>query len=377
MIPSNLLSIPAVINYLASLHGLILALVIHRKSLRAFDANALLSWLLGLSSLSLAGATFYNGGGFRIWPHLLLFFDPFVLILPPLIYLYVQSRIHGMLSFRAGLAVHLIPFLINLVILFPFYTMPATEKIAYFIRHLQHPHPVSPVMAPRILFPIFYIAISILVLTRHTQSLPQSPRSSHQKNLRWLWHLLIGILVVWGAVTLIHFYIPVGVSEEEFSHLCNLLSSLFIFAMGYRVLLHPEILNRDISGAIPPKYEKTGVTDADAEQIWLRLEDCMESLQPYLEPSLALKTLAGYISVPQHQLSQVINQKSGDGFHSFLNEYRIRHACRLIDANPEDKLLSIAFASGFQSLSTFNRVFRDLTGQSPSQYRDRKAAIPS
>lgn len=373
----SLLSLTAVVNYLASFHGFILALIIRRKSHRALDANALLSCLLGLSSLALAGATIYNGGGYRSWPHLLLLFDPFILLIPPLIYLYVQSRIHGVLSWRAGLTVHLLPFLINLVILFPFYAMPAKAKIGYFILHLQHPHPVSLIMAPRILTPFFYIVLSILVLMQYTRTLPRNPQHAHLRNLLWLWHLLIGVLIVWSSIALIHVYIPVKISEEEFNHLCNLLSSLFIFALGYRVLLHPEILSRDISGVEPPKYEKTGVSETDAELIWLNLEKCMESQQPFLEPSLTLKSLADQVSVSQHQLSQVINQKSGDRFHAFLNHYRIRKAQQLIESKTDEKLLSIAFASGFQSLSTFNRVFKEMTGLSPSQYRNKKEIHPS
>lgn len=375
MKPVSLLSLTAVVNYLAGLHGFILALIIHRKSHHPHDANALLSWLLGLSSAILAGATFYNGGGFRIWPHLVVAFDPFVLLIPPLLYLYVQSRIHGALHWRITHALHLLPALVNLTILFPFYTMPAAKKIDYFLHRLQHPHAVGPIMAPRIVFPFFYVLLSILVLMRHRRSLPRNPLPPHQRNLLWLWHLLLGILAVWSAIALIHVYIPVGISEEEFSHLCNLLSSLFIFALGYRVLLHPEILHRDISGTEPAKYEKTGLAESDAQRIWHELELYMGARQPFLEPTLSLKELAERIAVPQHQLSQIINQKSGAGFYGFVNGYRIDQARRLMERNPQDKLLTVAFASGFQSLSTFNRVFKDMTGLSPSRYREKAKTV--
>jgi len=366
----SLLTPTSLANYLAALHGLILALIVWRKRHFPGDANTLLALLLGLSSYLLAGATFYNGGGYLLRPHAVVLFDPLVLLFPPLLYLYVQTRIQGSLSWNWRQVVHLLPFGFNLFILMPFYLLPAEGKITYFMAHLRHPHPLSLVLAPRILIPICYMIMSLVVLFRHARTVPRSINTVHTRNLLWLWHLLIGILLVWGVICLVHLYIPIRISEEEFSHLSNLLSALFIFALGYRVLLHPEILHRELTGAEPPKYEKSGITQDGVDLIWKRLEDDMVFQKPFLDPALTLKTLADHLQVPPHQLSQVINQRSGERFNPFLNRHRVRHAMHMMAQQPESKILTIAFASGFQSLSTFNRVFREQTGMSPAQYRN-------
>jgi AraC-like DNA-binding protein len=360
----------AVINYMAALHGLILALVIGRKSLQRFDANTLLALLLGISSYGLAVSTLYNGGFYEIWPHLLILFDPLIMLVPPLIYLYVHSRIAGHIHWRPIHFAHLIPFFLNGVLWLPFYLMNSHDKVRFYLENLQHPKLLSLVMLPRILVAFAYIFASLAALVSHTRSLAKAPGDAHRKNLSWLWHLLVGVLFVWGTISLLHLYIPTRISEEELNHLSNLLSSAFIFAMGYRVLLHPEILHREMAPQEPVKYQKTGLGDEEAEEIWRRLERVMAQEQPHLNGKLTLQGLADQLLLPGHQLSQVINQKGAANFNSYLNGHRIRAAQEMMRSHPDQKLLAIAFACGFSSLSTFNRVFRETTGQSPSEYRE-------
>jgi AraC-like DNA-binding protein len=100
----------------------------------------------------------------------------------------------------------------------------------------------------------------------------------------------------------------------------------------------------------------------------------MEEKKPYLDPGLTLPQVAEMMEVPPHNLSQVINERMEQNFYQFVNSYRLEEAKRRL-SHPDtlyDKLIKIAFDSGFNSLPTFNRVFKDLIGESPSQYRNRK-----
>ena len=49
------------------------------------------------------------------------------------------------------------------------------------------------------------------------------------------------------------------------------------------------------------------------------------------------------------------------------------NACDLLE-NPDRRISEIAFAVGFQSLSQFNRIFKKLSGRSPTQYRAAQAS---
>lgn len=57
--------------------------------------------------------------------------------------------------------------------------------------------------------------------------------------------------------------------------------------------------------------------------------------------------------------------------NEFLNQLRLQHAMNLLRSTNES-MLDLAFASGFQSLSTFNKNFKRFTGQSPREYRKTK-----
>src|SRR5690554_6403850 len=94
--------------------------------------------------------------------------------------------------------------------------------------------------------------------------------------------------------------------------------------------------------------------------------------RPYLDSDLTLPKLAKDLNVTTHHLSQVINEMHGKNFFNFINKYRVAEVKRKIE-DPKYKnysLLGIAYESGFNSKSAFNRVFKSLTGKTPSQYWD-------
>ena len=100
-----------------------------------------------------------------------------------------------------------------------------------------------------------------------------------------------------------------------------------------------------------------------------RVVQFMEVERPYLEPELTLGQLADRLSTNTSWLSRVINSGCGQNFNDFINEYRVREAERLLRA-PQFRhytLLAVALEAGFNSKSTFNRVFRKLRGITPGQ----------
>ncbi|MGI4874273.1 MAG: helix-turn-helix domain-containing protein [Janthinobacterium lividum] len=95
----------------------------------------------------------------------------------------------------------------------------------------------------------------------------------------------------------------------------------------------------------------------------------MAADQPWLEPELTLTELAQRLHTPAGVLSKVINAGCGQNFNDFVNTYRVAEARRKL-ADPRFghySLLGVALESGFNSKSTFNRVFKKLTGQAPGE----------
>ena len=91
----------------------------------------------------------------------------------------------------------------------------------------------------------------------------------------------------------------------------------------------------------------------------------------YLEPELTIDALAATIVCSRHHLSQALNEKLGKSFYDCVNHYRVEEAKLLLadDGRAAHKITSIAYDAGFNSISTFNDVFKKNTGVTPSQYR--------
>jgi AraC-like DNA-binding protein len=95
----------------------------------------------------------------------------------------------------------------------------------------------------------------------------------------------------------------------------------------------------------------------------------MADERPWLEPELTLTELAQRLRTNPALLSKVINAGCGQNFNDFVNTYRVQEARRKL-ADPRFghySLVGVALESGFNSKSTFNRVFKKLLGQAPSE----------
>jgi AraC-like DNA-binding protein len=119
------------------------------------------------------------------------------------------------------------------------------------------------------------------------------------------------------------------------------------------------------------KYEKSTLKPEDAEKYFEKLQSTMQADKPYLENNLTLPALAGKMKISVHHLSQIINDKARQNFFEFINSYRVEEAQRLF-RDPQKQQLTIAaicYETGFNSLSSFNTLFKKLSGVTPSQYR--------
>jgi len=95
----------------------------------------------------------------------------------------------------------------------------------------------------------------------------------------------------------------------------------------------------------------------------------------YLNPNLNLATLSEKTGIAPKTISAVLNQHLQKSFNEFVNGYRVNEFKEKI-VQPEMNNLTIAgiaFECGFNSQATFQRTFKELTGQSPSDFRKTAA----
>ena len=127
-----------------------------------------------------------------------------------------------------------------------------------------------------------------------------------------------------------------------------------------------------------PRREHYGIQADQLKQLTKQLTDLMETKQPFLNPNLTRLALAQQMGISSKHLSYIINEGVGKSYNDFVNHYRIEYACKLLkdDAYRDRSILDIALETGFSSKSTFNRLFRLQTGQTPSQLRKQHKNQP-
>lgn len=99
-----------------------------------------------------------------------------------------------------------------------------------------------------------------------------------------------------------------------------------------------------------------------------KIEQLINEGELYLNPDLTLKRLAQKIGIPTRQITEVVNQQTGQNVSQFINQYRIEYAKKqLIESNKT--ITEIFMDAGFHTKSNFNREFLRITKQTPSDYR--------
>jgi len=116
--------------------------------------------------------------------------------------------------------------------------------------------------------------------------------------------------------------------------------------------------------------QKSSLSDKMQEELLERIYAVMEDVSVVCDPELTVEKLADLVQSNRAYVSHVINNTTKNNFRAFLNEYRIREAQRLISETDFSKytLETIVQKTGFKSRSTFNSVFKEITGVNPNFY---------
>ncbi len=85
---------------------------------------------------------------------------------------------------------------------------------------------------------------------------------------------------------------------------------------------------------------------------------------------LSLSQVAQAVNMSSFYFCKVFKRETGLTFTEFLARMRVEAVKKLL-LNPHKRVSEAAYEAGFQSLSQFNRVFRRIVGDAPSDYRDK------
>lgn len=120
-----------------------------------------------------------------------------------------------------------------------------------------------------------------------------------------------------------------------------------------------------------PKYKKSGLDEKQLKRVLDKVSQLMEEEKLFRRGDLTLEHISLRTGISRHYISQALNEIAGKHFYAWVNLYRA-HDVRTSLENPSLNTLSVlelSSRSGFNSKSSFISYFKQLTGQTPSQYR--------
>jgi ABC-type antimicrobial peptide transport system permease subunit/AraC-like DNA-binding protein len=304
------------------------------------------------------------GNYFPRWSWLPLHFS---LALGPLIYFYVLKITCPQYKFRWKDLLYFSPLLLELgAQLLEIKESVRTGAAAYETQTFHYVNPVLQVLA--FFSVIIYLYYSFRLIERFYRRLKFNDVSDRYRyELRWLRNLLIGFSLLWllwiPFTAADYFYYHNQLSIHAYYPLYLLLAVMAI-RMAAAAFLRPEV------GAPVPAIPVSKPAALKQKGIWLK--KAMEVNLFYQDAELNLRSLAEKLDIHPHELSRIVNEALKKNFNDFINEYRIREVARKMEdpAYGRLTLLGIAFDSGFNSKTTFNRTFRQMIGKSPAEYKN-------
>ena len=133
---------------------------------------------------------------------------------------------------------------------------------------------------------------------------------------------------------------------------------------------------RDLEPA-PATAPQRPAASADLAPALARLTALLEEERICEQEGLSLGGLAKRVGLPEYRLRKLIHEQLGyRNFNALIHDYRIREACRQLSdpALRRTPILTIALSVGYSSINTFSRGFREITGVTPSAWREANLA---
>ena len=105
-----------------------------------------------------------------------------------------------------------------------------------------------------------------------------------------------------------------------------------------------------------------------------RLNQVYEYVLKNFRRKILLEELADLLCMTPTSFSRFFTMKNNKPFSKFVAEIRIKHACKLL-TETEDSISQICYECGFNTLSNFNKQFKDIMLKKPTQYKEEFLSI--
>ncbi len=368
---------------LGAIQGFIVSCLLFfaQKNRRSNRILAALIFLMALAGFNLYGGykDWFGSGLLRLIPQLI----PLVVVMPigPLIYFYVQSLLDAEFKITKQQRRHFWPVVIDVVpqltlLVFVVCIMlkVCTNNTAPWGSFIDDYNVYADI--PRWMSVTFYVWLSAKYLEQYKIKHPGA-LNGREVNYKWL-HQFIRAFIIF-QVTWLVYLVPYVIPRYTNWMLDTFMwfpvyipMAVLIYWLGIRgyVVSYQQVL---ADKKVP--VNNNSLPAGLIEQVTASLTKAMELDKIYFNPNCSLALVSERTGFAAKIISAVLNQHLQKSFNEFVNGYRIAAFKEKI-LQPETSNLTIAGIAtdcGFNSLATFQRLFKEITGQSPTAYR--KAAM--
>lgn len=377
-------------------HGLVFAFLLLRKGIINNDKPAFwLSLFAFLSSLYIAPFMLGYAGWYSNDPYRsILFYIPFqqLLLMPPVLYIYCKTLFDKSFVFQKKDGVHFLPALLYLL-----YTLAIaiTDKAvlgyAYFYEDGRDKDFSLWYQLAGFGSLVFYLVKSLKLYKQYRFFTFNTVSYADALTFKWAQRFLSFLLllvIIRGAFFIINpewaefgrkfwYYATFSVLfyAVTISGYVNSIRSITSFSDWSEMPgSNQNEPNQSDSLAAEQEHTDEKIQLPDLDSWKQQIETLMLSDKLYENPELSITDISTKLNTHSKRISQVINQGFGMNFNDFINRYRVEAVVDKMNegGHLNQTLLSLAFESGFNSKSTFNRAFKRTTGMSPNEYVEKK-----
>ncbi len=205
---------------------------------------------------------------------------------------------------------------------------------------------------------IVYVTVSV---QRYNKALTDNYSNVDHLNVKWLLSVT-ALMTVCVSVWLLS-CVYTSWRNDTLYYFLSLILWIVIYYYG-RNQRTPEKSEVEAVGNELTEIERLYLLDFSEQ-----LRIAMEEKQLYLNPDITIVELALEIGSNRTYLSNYLNQVLGTNFYDYVNGWRIKYAQSLLVDDPQLSVADVRERSGFNSKSTFNRLFVKYTGKTPSEYK--------
>jgi AraC-like DNA-binding protein len=324
------------------------------------------------------GELFIAVGAYQLAPNLAGVQLPLRMLLAPALYFYTCSLIEVPKVDVRSVCYAISGPLVLVAIMLRFFNISTEDKLALALPATRDSSlfllAKTTCIAATLLFVVYltiYLILALRLQSRHRLHMMELYSNLEQRSLDWLKVML----VVWGCIwTLYSINEALWIFDFRVMGLGTVLTvietcALIVFA---HLALSQTAYISDVKTVDyhVAKTRKASLNSGRMERIAERLKTNMLQERLYAESDLSLRRLAEVSRTTENHLSETFSQFLNTNFFSFVNEYRISEAKRLL-MSTDASITTVAVEVGFNSRSTFNAAFKKETGLTPGEFRSR------